>query len=164
MQHISLKGAVLGLAFAFVAIQVYRPARTNPPADPARAIGASAPLSPAVHAILRRACYDCHSNLTVWPWYSGVAPVSWLVIHDVNHGRTRMNFSEWGTYSASQRNARLEEICERVTSGDMPILAYKLMHPEARLSGNDVQAICRWTKSAPAQQTESGADTGSGIN
>jgi Haem-binding domain len=164
MRHIPVKGAILGLGIALVVIQAYRPARTNPPADPAHELSARVPLDPNVHAILTRACFDCHSNLTVWPWYSGVAPASWLVIDDVNGGRARMNFSEWGTYSAKKRAARLEEICEKVSSGDMPILPYKLMHPNARLSKDDVQAICRWTKAAPVQPTASSAIIGNREN
>ncbi len=91
-----LRRLVIGLVLLAVAIQLIRLSKTNPPEDPAQTIEAKLKVDPPVAAILQRGCQDCHSNRTVWPWYSNVAPVSWMVIHHVNEGRERMNFSEWG--------------------------------------------------------------------
>jgi cytochrome c551/c552 len=85
--------------------------------------------SPQTRALAKRACFDCHSNETVWPWYSYVAPVSWLVYSDTMRGRSRMNFSEWNTHSRDVR-----DITEEIQSGGMPPAKYLLMHPDARLT------------------------------
>jgi hypothetical protein len=89
--------------------------------------------SQQTRALALRACYDCHSNETTWPWYSSVAPVSWLVYRDVVEGRRRMNFSDW-------QNSHLEgrgEITEVILEGEMPPLQYLLLHPNARLSASE---------------------------
>jgi hypothetical protein len=86
--------------------------------------------------LMRRACYNCHSNETVWPWYSNVAPVSWLVQRDVNEGRSHLNFSEWETPG---RHAK--DVAEEVRTGEMPPWFYRPMHPEARLSEGEKQAL-----------------------
>jgi len=93
--------------------------------------------SPATRALAQRACFDCHSNETVWPWYSNVAPVSWLVWNDVQEGRRRMNFSEWDQ-GGSQYVA---EVVEVLQEGEMPPFQYLIMHPEARLSDTDTQVL-----------------------
>src|SRR3954454_20503682 len=83
-----------------VGIQLYRPAKTNPPENPAHTLKAEAQLTPEVDRILNHSCSDCHTYKTVWPWYSQVAPVSWFIVSDVDGGRRHMNLSEWTTYSA----------------------------------------------------------------
>jgi hypothetical protein len=96
--------------------------------------------------VLERSCYDCHSNETQWPWYSQVAPVSWLVHHDVVEGREHLNFSEWNQLSPDKRDHKLEEIEELVSEGDMPLAYYLPLHPAARLSEADKQAVVSWSK------------------
>jgi len=87
---------------------------------------------------------DCHSNHTVWPWYSSVAPMSWLVAKDVRNGRGKMNFSEWGRIPESKQEARLEAICEEIKEGEMPLKEYLLIHSDAKLSEQDKDALCNW--------------------
>ncbi len=91
----------------------------------------------ATRDLAQRACFDCHSNETVWPWYSNIAPVSWLVYYDVVEGRGKMNFSDWGR--GFQPN--VGEIAEVIQEGEMPPLQYLLMHPEAKLSATEKQAL-----------------------
>ena len=93
--------------------------------------------SPQTREIAKRACFDCHSNETVWPWYSNLAPVSWLVYHDVMSGREHLNFSEWGR----QDQAGSGEIRRVLESHDMPPSMYLLEHPEARLSDQEIQTL-----------------------
>ena len=100
-----------------------------------------------VSLILRNACYDCHSNETVYPWYADIAPISWLVIHDVNEGRDELNFSEWIPYSLKRKNHKLEEIVEMIEEGEMPLAIYKPFHPEAKLSDDQKQLLINWAKS-----------------
>jgi len=143
-----LRRAVLGLVVLGVAAQLYRPARTNPPADPTNAVTAAAAVPAEAAAILKRSCYDCHSNETRWPWYSNVAPISWGVIGHVSEARSRLNFSEFGAYTPAKRVALLEKVCEEVREGGMPLGSYLLMHADARLSDADRKAICDWTAEA----------------
>ena len=93
--------------------------------------------SPQTRALAQRACFDCHSNETVWPWYGNIAPVSWLLWNDVREGRDNMNFSEWENGGSQD----LQEIVEVIQEGEMPLPQYLLMHPEARLSDADKQAL-----------------------
>ena len=108
------------------------------------AVESNVDAPPAVAAILRRACYDCHSNETVWPSYSRVAPVSWLVAHDVHEGRRQLDFSTWNRYDAVTRRRKLDRAAEKVGDGDMPPAYYVWMHPEARLSEADRAALQAW--------------------
>jgi len=144
-----LKLAVAVLAVAFTAVQfVRRPLRTNPATDPARALPAHVTVPPHIAATLDRACGDCHSHQTRWPWYSRVAPASWLVVEHVDHGRRHLNFSDWTGEGGERAKDPLNAICKEVTSGHMPLPSYLWLHPEARLSPADVEALCGWTSSA----------------
>ena len=142
-----LKLSLITLAALVVAAQAVRPARTNPPLDPQKEITAHMQVDPAVMATLSRACNDCHSNRTEWPWYSNVAPVSWLVAHDVNDGREELNFSEWGASKEKEPGKLLGKICSEMTDGEMPMATYTLIHPQAKLTREEVQNVCRWTNS-----------------
>lgn len=139
-------GAAL-LAFLVVS-QLIRPRTVNPAVDPAHEIGAHAEVDAATQAILERACNDCHSSHTIWPWYSYVAPVSWLVASDVNDGRRHVNFSEWETYPTEKRGKLLDQICKEVREGDMPPFQYLPMHRAAWLAKTDREQICSWTSAA----------------
>ena len=92
--------------------------------------------SSQTRALAKRACFDCHSNETVWPWYSNVAPVSWVLQRNVNEGRSKLNFSEW---NRPQNEAR--EAAEAVQKGEMPEKMYLPLHPEANLSAQEKQAL-----------------------
>jgi hypothetical protein len=152
-----LRWLLLGLVIALVVSQFIPVDRSNPPADPGKDIAARIPPPPPVAAALERACRDCHSNRTRWPWYSRVAPVSWVVVSDVKDGRRHLNFSEWGAYDESRAHTKLQEICDEVTSGGMPDFKYTLIHRDAALSPQEVSAICGWTKASLAGLKRPGA-------
>ena len=105
------------------------------------------PAPPPIEAMLRRACYDCHSNETRWPWYSRVAPFSWVLVRDVNQGRSEINFSEWGSYYPATRRRKLEWMGRALREEKMPPWFYRLMHPGARLTDADRAALERWIES-----------------
>ena len=107
------------------------------------AIPANKALTPDVAAVFRRACVDCHSNTTRWPWYANVPPASWLVRRDVERGKQKLNFSEWTVKQKISPN-EMQEICDAVDGGSMPPAAYTLVHWDARLSADDVKTICQW--------------------
>jgi Haem-binding domain len=119
---------------------VYLPI-SNPP------VRADISAPPKIESALRRACYDCHSSETRWPWYSRVAPLSWLIIRDVRLGRKEVNFSEWGSYYPATRRRKLEWIGRALREEKMPPWPYRLMHPGARLTEADRAALERWIES-----------------
>ncbi len=129
-----------------VLIQFVGPRKTNPPIDQAQTLEAHTEVTPGIAAILTRACQDCHTHKTRWPWYSHVAPVSWFVIDHVNHGRKHVNLSHWAEYDPEKALHQLREICEQVESGTMPIGPYLVMHPQARISDEDIRNLCEWTE------------------
>jgi cytochrome c551/c552 len=92
--------------------------------------------SPQTKDLMRRACFDCHSNATVWPWYSNVAPVSWLVQNDVEGGRRHLNFTEW-----NRTQGHAKDVAAAVKAGEMPPTVYLPMHPAAKLSDAEKQAL-----------------------
>lgn len=99
-----------------------------------------------VESILKRSCYDCHSDHTVWPWYSSIAPASWLVGDDVTAGRKKMNFSQWSKIPTAKQEARLNEICEEIKSDEMPLPPYLILHGDAKLSQADKDILCNWVE------------------
>jgi len=128
----------VSVAVLALLIQAIPVRRVNGPVE----ADVSAP--PDVERVLRRACYDCHSNLTVWPAYSKVAPASWIVAHDVHDGRNELNFSIWNRYDAVTRRKKLDLARDEVRSGQMPPAYYLWMHPNARLSAADRELLENW--------------------
>lgn len=123
----------LGVVALFILIQLLPIGRnhTNP------AVIQNAPWrTPAAEQIARRACYDCHSNETVWPWYSNVAPLSWRIQNHVDEGREKLNFSAWG-----RGEYEPDEVAETVRQGYMPPSDYLILHPDARLSPADIETL-----------------------
>ncbi len=143
-----IKIGALALAVVAIGIQFVRPDVTNPPADPGAAFEAVAKPPQPVADVVRRACVDCHSHQTVWPWYSRIAPVSWLVAGDVREGRAHLNLSEWNLLSAEASQLKMRQMCAEMRKGDMPLLQYRLLHREARLSPAEVSAFCEAARPA----------------
>jgi hypothetical protein len=139
-------GAVLLIA---TGIQAVRPERTNPISDPSASLTVHPRVSREAAAVLERACRDCHSNETRWPWYSNVAPLSWWVIDHVNHGRSHFNYSLWTQYEPADARRVLKESCELTRKREMPLPSYLRMHSAARLSDSDVAALCTLTRVNP---------------
>lgn len=128
------------------AIQLVRPERTNPRTDSSRSLTAAVAVPRDASSVLARACRDCHSNETQWPWYSHVAPISWFVADHVNHGRRHFNFSEWTKYDSEEQERLLKNVCAFARKGTMPLPSYTWVHRNARLSDADVQALCEWAE------------------
>jgi uncharacterized membrane protein len=133
--------AILWFAtIALLVAQLVRPDRSNP------AVNGDLSAPPAVKDAIQRSCYDCHSNQTRWPWYTAVAPCSWWIHHEVAEGRRRMNFSSWTDYTADPgtEDQKLDEIARLIASDAMPPWYYRAMHPGARLTSGERDAITRW--------------------
>lgn len=122
------RNILLVLLGIFILIQFIPVDRSNPKSEAEIFVAAD------VKTILKNSCYDCHSNQTVWPWYSYVAPVSWLVSNDVNEGREHLNFSNWEKLNAKKKAHKLDEIWEHVEKDEMPLPIYTFMHPSAKLT------------------------------
>jgi cytochrome c2 len=136
------KRILLVLVILFVIAQFIRPARTNPPVDPAKRLA----MPQNVQSIFDRSCRDCHSNQTEWPWYTNVSPLSWWVVNHVNGGRKHFNASEFNTYAAKKQSKKIEELCDQVEQGDMPLSSYVVVHRQAKLAPQDVQTLCTWSQ------------------
>jgi hypothetical protein len=115
-----------------------------------RTVGEQKPLlhgaqvEPVVFHALERSCANCHSDRTTWPWYSYVAPVSWLVEKDVSDGRAHFNMSRWDEYTLEERTAVLAEISAMVRKREMPLARYTILHPGAKLTAEEIQSIDQW--------------------
>ena len=137
--------SVAAIALVLLGAQFIRPARSNPTSDPSLSLTAVRPMPTHVAGALDRACRDCHSNETRWPWYSHVAPVSWFVIDHVNHGRSHFNYSDWSRYEPEEAARLLKKSCELARGQAMPLYSYTLMHRTARLTPGEVRALCAYT-------------------
>ena len=142
----------LGIAALLVLIQFvpYGHSHANPPVT--KAVNWN---SPSTAQLASGACMDCHSNLTNWRWYSHVAPASWLIQNDVQGGRKRFNFSEWDRPQPS-----VSEVVDQIRSGSMPPLQYKLVHPSARLSKAERDALARGIEATYAKDPPASNGTG----
>jgi hypothetical protein len=140
-------GAALVVTLLFVA-QFVPVDRTNPPVE------ADVAAPSAVKAILVKACYDCHSHETRWPWYSRVAPLSWWVAGHVHEGRRDLNFSRWPTFDFVSQELILREIDKQVSGGTMPLPSYRLGHPEARLDAAERELLLTWVREGLGETDE----------
>ena len=133
-----MKKILIVLVVILIGIQFIPVERTNPPV--------SWDINPPanISEILRTSCYDCHSNETIWPWYSKIAPVSFFVAGDVNEGRKHLNFSEWDKYEADKREKILEEMVEEIEKEAMPLTSYTFTHPNAKLDDQSIKLIKEW--------------------
>ena len=137
MKRVVVWGAA-GIAALLAVLQFFPAERTNPPVE----WDVDAPDE--VRTILRRACYDCHSDETRWPWYSRVAPLSWWIVEHVEHGRSDMNFSRWPTFDFGAQEYVLRSIEVQIEKNEMPLPSYLILHPEARLTEEDRRTLLDW--------------------
>ncbi|MDD2921727.1 MAG: heme-binding domain-containing protein [Anaerolineales bacterium] len=126
------------LVFALIQLIPFGRDHANPPT-----VSEPQWSSPEARALVKQSCFQCHSNETEWPWYSNVAPASWLVQFDVNEGRHKFNFSDW-----NKRRGELDEMIGAIQEGEMPPLQYTAFHPEARLNAQQKQALIDALKSS----------------
>jgi hypothetical protein len=139
------KRLLVALAILVIGIQLVPAGRTNPPSR------ADLRADAEVSGLLRRSCYDCHSGETRWPWYAHVAPVSWLIVHDVSEARSYVNFSEWSSYDRA-RQAELAARCsDEAAAGRMPPGQYLLMHAGAKPTPESARVLQAWAQSLRAE-------------
>lgn len=148
MNKARVKMVLVALVAFLVVIQVFQPRRTNPRVAPSRSLRAHLSVPDDVLAALVRSCGDCHTNQTRWPWYSQIAPLSWVITDDVNEGRRHMNFEDWEAQpDPKEANDRLVDICQEIKKNGMPPFSYRLLHRDLQLKSQEIAAICRWSQS-----------------
>lgn len=145
----AIKFTVLAFSVAFLSIQFFQIDKTNPAINEAETIDTVMNVPPDVKIILGKACNDCHTNNTRYPWYSYIQPNGWFLRSHVEEGRGELNFSVFATYDARKQAKKLEEICEEVRDGKMPLPSYTWIHRDAVLTESEKDALCSWANGTP---------------
>lgn len=142
----AVKIIIAGLFLIFIVLQFFRPDFTNPPVVQNETLQSATTVPENVQAIMNRSCNDCHSNETIYPWYSKIQPFAAFLDEHIKEGRNELNFSIWNTYENQRKKRKLEEICEQVEGRTMPLPSYLWIHRSARLSDEEIKSLCDWTK------------------
>ena len=137
---------LLAIGIVFIAIQFIQPAHNKNDQVLATDISKLVSIPESVQAILKNACYDCHSNNTNYPWYSNIQPVGWLLTNHIKQGKEELNFSEYGNYSSRRQLSKMNGIANSVKDNIMPLSSYKLMHKNAQLSTNQKALLFDWVQ------------------
>jgi Haem-binding domain len=141
-----IKKILMAMLIVFIVVQFIQPERNENrkelPADISKLVS----IPDSVKVILKNACYDCHSNSTIHPWYANIQPMGWLMAYHVTQGKLVLNFSEFGNYSARRQINKLKGIANSIKDGTMPLSSYKWMHKNARLTQNEKTLIIHWVE------------------
>lgn len=142
-----LKKTAILLLVVFIGMQFFRPDK-NVTVAPNYVAAFELETNPSsdVEELLKTTCYDCHSDNTVYPWYSNIAPISYWMDEHIEHGKGELNFSDWASYSAKKKDHKLEELVEEVEEGEMPLKEYTWTHSEARFTDEQRQLLITWAK------------------
>ena len=140
------KKILITVVIILVAIQFFRPERNTAEGVSLNDITLAYQTSDEVKTILKKACYDCHSNNTVYPWYAEVQPVAWWLNNHVKEGKGELNFSEFGTYALARQYHKLEEVKEVIDENEMPLSSYTLIHTNAKLTNAEKQTLLAWSE------------------
>jgi hypothetical protein len=132
---------IVAIGILLIAAQFVPVDRTNPP------VRSALMAPPAVMIVLKESCFDCHSHHTTWPWYSRVAPFSWMLARHVEQGRKDLNFSDWPLFDFQTQAIIMKEIEDAVTENKMPLQSYVWGHPEAKLDADERAVILEWVQS-----------------
>jgi hypothetical protein len=136
----------LSIGFVFIAIQFFRPALNKSNQVPDTDISKMSATSDSVLSVLKKSCYDCHSNNTTYPWYSNMQPVGWLMAKHIRKGKEDLNFSEFGSYSLRKQLSKLDGIANSIKNNIMPLSSYKMLHKKAQLSTSEKTLLINWAE------------------
>lgn len=145
-----MKKILWTLAILMVAIQFIRPSENKSDGPQTNAVDTKYAVSADVKTILEKACNDCHSNNTRYPWYNKIQPVAWWLALHVKKGKKEINFDEFASYSLRRQYHKLEEIEEQVKEGKMPLPSYTITHKDAVLTNEEKDALLAWVASSRA--------------
>lgn len=138
------KKMLLILLILFIAIQFIQPEKNESSRQLATDLTKIYKVPDSVLAVLKVACYDCHSNNTRYPWYAHIQPVAWMMANHITEGKEKMNFSEFGSYSKRRQASKLKGIADQIKDDEMPLTSYKLMHNDEGLSEAEKKFIIGW--------------------
>jgi hypothetical protein len=141
---LKIRNVLPSLFFILLLIQVFRIDKTNPSQNPDNDYINIVKPPAEIATLIRTGCYDCHSYETKYPWYSNIAPISWLIKSHITKGRDHLNFSEWGNYQAGRRGSKLDECQEMLVNSEMPLSYYKLMHSSAKFTDEQKNLLITW--------------------
>lgn len=145
------KKILWGVLIVLVVIQFFRPAKNNGETYGANDISKTVDVPADVRLVLEKACNDCHSDHTDYPWYTNIQPVGWWMAHHVNEGTGELNFSQFNTYKLRRKLHKFEEIAEQVKKGEMPMDSYTWMHSNAKLSNQEKETLINWALASKAK-------------
>lgn len=151
-----IKKIFIVLAIGFVIIQFIRPARNNNTTVLADDMNVIYPIPDSVNQVLQKACYDCHSNNTRYPWYDNIQPVAWWLNDHITEGKKELNFSEFGKRTLPKRAKKLKKLAKEVQEGGMPLDSYTWIHKDAVLTDREKNMLIDWATNLSAKIT---ADT-----
>jgi len=140
-----LKKILLGIFVVLVLAQFIRPTRNISETPSPNHISKAYPVPADVEAIFNKACNDCHSNNTVYPWYASIQPVAGWLDHHIDEGKGELNFDEFITYKPKKAHHKLEEVNEMVKEGEMPLESYTWIHKDAKLTQEEKLIVANWT-------------------
>ena len=141
-----LKKIVLVLLILFVIAQFFGPEKNSGDIASIAAFEAETKPSDEVKIILKNACYDCHSDVTRYPWYNSITPVNYWLNHHVEEGKEHFNVSKWEGNSIKRKDHKFEELIEEVEEGEMPLNSYTWTHGDAKLTDAQIKAVVDWAK------------------
>lgn len=139
-----IRKILLALLILLVAIQLFRPEKNLSGSNNPNAIDVHYTIPKEIGEVLRTSCYDCHSNNTIYPWYSNIQPFSWWLQNHVNEGKEELNFDEFNSYDVKKKKHKLDEVIEMIREDEMPLGSYTLIHRRAKLSPQDKEKLISW--------------------
>lgn len=144
----SIKKIILFFGVVFIAIQFIQPARNKSGQVLSTDFVKLYAVPDSLHVILKNACYDCHSNNTVYPWYANVQPTAWIMARHIKNGKDKLNFSDFGSYTGRRQISKLKDIANQIKDDEMPISSYRMMHTKANLTEDEKALIMDWMNKA----------------
>lgn len=145
-----VKKILLGLLVIFVIAQFFGPEKNEGDLKSLETFISETKPTDEVHKILKQACFDCHSNVTKYPWYSSITPVNYWMDEHVRDGKKHLNFSAWDSYSLKKKEHKMDELHEEVEEKHMPLDSYTWMHADAQLTQDQIDKVVAWGKQVQA--------------
>ena len=146
-----IKKLAIGILILFIAAQFIQPSLNRGSSIGPQDMSHALSIPGNVMQVLKRSCFDCHSNQTTYPWYDRISPISWWVADHVNDGKRELNFTEFSQYSIKKQLHKMEEIRETVEKEIMSLKSYLVMHGDAKLTANDKNLLIDWSRKAEAE-------------
>jgi hypothetical protein len=146
-----LKKILIGLLVVLVIVQFIRPERNQAAGQETNHLAAVYPMPAEVTQVWKKACNDCHSNYSNYPWYTNIQPVGLWMGNHIDEGKEHFNISEFGNYSPKKQAHKMEEVAEMIEEGEMPLNSYTWMHQDAKLTKEEKEVLVTWAKSLQKQ-------------